>query len=300
MTGPLEPEPVNPPTKGVPSSSYYTDESRRFMEELLKLEPGTQNGGIYANKPGYHNTRAQNSSNDYSVRDAEDKQGPIDKAAAYDWTFPSAQSGDYDRIKLYCDRLEAAWANRDPRVAGWREALGQSDYDGYAEGYDFRYHTQRTPDSSHLWHIHFSEDRGQVTSWDNKAAMLSVLSGQSGTDWEEGDVGASERVDHILETGERPEGNQTADGGKAINWLVRVLGDAAGPGETGDTRSLHAKADALLAKPPVDPVELANALAGNEEFIDTLSTALAGKIQTGQTFTVELSGQAQPATPPPS
>ncbi|MFI7075648.1 hypothetical protein ACIBM6_35805, partial [Micromonospora sediminicola] len=176
------------------------------MEQLLSLEPGTRDGGIYANKPGYHNTRAANASSDYSVRDGEDQGGPSDKAAAYDWTFPEAQSAaalsaegapdlllpsavqaaaaDYSRIARYSSRLLASAQDpADPRLEGWREFYGQADSDSAVEGWDFRYDRAASSDSSHLWHIHLSEDRDKVTSLDNKEALLSVLRGETVEQW---------------------------------------------------------------------------------------------------------------------
>lgn len=165
-----------------------TAASEFFMRELVKLEPGTQNSGIYAAKPGYHNTRAGNialdkvdnsSVPDYSIRLPLDLKGPSDKAAAYDWTHPKAQAGDYRTMAKYGDRLEAAFNARDPRLYGWREALGQTDLDKVPEGLDFQSWTRREPGETHSWHWHFSEMRAFVESMINKLCMLSVLKGET-------------------------------------------------------------------------------------------------------------------------
>jgi len=191
-----------------PNPARITDASWWLMEELLKLDPGTQNGGIYFDKPGYHNTRAANDPNNYSVRDAEDQGGPSDKAAAYDWTFPEAQgltaddidlsayagrplasdvqalSPDYSNIARFSSRLLASGKDpNDPRLNGWREFYGQTDSDSTVEGWDFRYDYAVSSGSSHLWHIHLSEDRDKVTSYDNKRALLSVLRGETVEQW---------------------------------------------------------------------------------------------------------------------
>lgn len=148
---------------------------------MLALEPGSddEDSGIYANKPGYHNTRAQNSSGDYSVRDAADQRGPSDKAAAWDWTFRSAQNGDYSRISIYGKRFKAAFDARDPRCNVLREFLGQTDTDEPPEGLDFRYHSTRTPDSSHEWHDHFSVVRAYVAVVGALDGVLSVARGET-------------------------------------------------------------------------------------------------------------------------
>lgn len=169
------------------------------MGQLLAMERGTANGGIYANKSGYHNTRTNNNRQwpgNYSVTDAVDRRGPADKAAAYDWTFRNAQSGNYNTIMKYTKRLLASAKDMDdPRLDGWREFYGQADSDRYVEGWDTRYLRAATSDPSHLWHIHFSEDRDKVGNYDNKKAMLSVLRGETVAEWRgEDDVELNDKV----------------------------------------------------------------------------------------------------------
>ncbi|TDV44251.1 hypothetical protein [Actinophytocola oryzae] len=167
-----------------PNPARITDESWWLMQQLLALQPGSQNGGIYDNKPGYHNTRDANAADDYSIRDPEDQGGPSDKAAAYDWTFPDAQSGNYATIAMYAQRLLASGQDpNDPRMDGWKEFFGQTNNDSHVEGWDFRRDKDATSKPSHLWHIHLSEDRDKVTSLDNKLAALSVLRGETVAQW---------------------------------------------------------------------------------------------------------------------
>lgn len=168
------------------ATTRVTDASARFMNALVALEPETEDSGIYANKPGYHGTRDENLARDrqdgdrnYSVEHPLDLRGLGNKAAAYDWTHRKAQRGDYSSMATYGDRLEAAFAAKDPRLYGWREALGQTDRDKTAEGLDFDGWFRRQPDSTHEWHWHFSEHREFVESWDNKLCFLSVLKGES-------------------------------------------------------------------------------------------------------------------------
>lgn len=134
-------------------------------------------GGIYANKPGYHNTRAQNSSGNYSVTLPLDKQGPSNKAAALDLTFPSAAD-----MKLYTDRLRKAMQSRDPRMGSVKEfygtlngsvvyGLGKKSRDGAP------YST--SADKSHLWHIHISFFRADVENWNRLKGIAEVLIGAS-------------------------------------------------------------------------------------------------------------------------
>jgi hypothetical protein len=210
-----------------PNPGRITDASWWLMEQLLDLESGSRNGGIYVDKPGYHNTRAGNASDNYSVRHAEDQGGPSDKAAAYDWTFPDAQSraadvsglaasdyagpvnpadftaaaADYSTIAKYSKRLLASGQDDgDPRLDGWKEFFGQTDNDQEVEGWDFRADRSTTSDDSHLWHIHLSEDRNKVESYDNKRALLSVLRGETVAQWKgaQGSVSGDDRADLLV------------------------------------------------------------------------------------------------------
>jgi hypothetical protein len=173
-----------------PNPSRQTDAQWYLWEELHRLEPKSQLGGIYAFKSGYHGTRDDNKKNwpgNYSIVDSEDKGGPSDKSGALDWTFPDAQSGRYDTIIKYTKRLLASAQDpKDTRLSGWREFYGQADKDTHVEGWDCRYCLAATSDPSHLWHLHFSEDRDKVESYDNKNALLSVLQGETWEDYMSG------------------------------------------------------------------------------------------------------------------
>ena len=162
-----------------------TDAYWWLWDQLQLLEPGTELGGIAADKPGYHNARDNLPAWDYSVTDnPPDWGGPGWAASAIDWTFPEAQAGDYRRISLYTKRLiDSGKDPDDPRMNGWREVYGNADDDTYVEGYDFRYGESVSSDPSHLWHIHLSENRDQTESYDNKAALLSVLYGETVEQW---------------------------------------------------------------------------------------------------------------------
>lgn len=154
-----------------------------FWEQLHAMEPTTQLGGFYAPKGGYHNTRHNLLNtpshpewrNDYSIRLTADRLGPATKSAAMDWTFPEAHGGDYRRIAMYGARIREAFQRRDPRLAGWREFLGQSDTDLAPEGYDFVTWTTRQPDDTHRWHGHFSILRQFIESFEHMRNMLLVL-----------------------------------------------------------------------------------------------------------------------------
>lgn len=239
-----------------PNPARITDASWWLMQQLLALQPGTRNGGIYANKPGYHNTRAGNWSGDYSVTDAVDKRGPSDKAAAYDWTFTDAQAGRYDLIMKYTNRLlRSARDPDDPRLNGWREFYGQADADRQVEGWDTRYGYAASSDPSHLWHLHFSETRALVADYDNKRALLSVLRGETVAEWRGDDMPTAEEVAKAVVkalTQEVPEGSWAdaqglLEAGRAVTPQT-ALRQAWAYGKAAylSDAELHGKVDGLL------------------------------------------------------
>lgn len=180
--------------------SAITDAMWYFWTEFKKIEPTVQLGGIYANKPGYHNTRAANSSTNYSVILPPDKLGPSDKAAAIDLTFPDAQAGNYSTIARYSSRLlKSGQDPNDNRGNYLREFYGNADFDNSVEGWDFYYARSATSDTSHLWHIHISFLRKYVTSLTAMDSVLSILRGDPAQSQEEGDMTPGQQyVQHVM------------------------------------------------------------------------------------------------------
>lgn len=167
-----------------PNPSRITDASWTLMESALDAFPTMRNGGIYANKPGFHNTRAGNSSTNYSVQGVRQQRGPGDKAAAYDFVYVDAQAGNYGTISVVTSRAIAAGQRNDARTKGWYEVFGQADWDSTVEGWSFAKGEPSTSDSSHLWHNHFSENREMLAELLNKDALLSIMVGESLATWE--------------------------------------------------------------------------------------------------------------------
>lgn len=182
-----------------PHPTHITAEMWWFVEELERLDPAdTVFAGAWGNfKPGYHcdyHTLLATPAwrNDYSVHLADDKVGGTwlqNYGAAVDWTSLSAQAGHYEKFKKYGQRVRAAWQAKDLRLKGWREVLCQGDSDPLADGYDFVYWSERTPDLSHTWHMHFSCLRKFLATKSVYQAMISILKGETLAEWQrEGDV----------------------------------------------------------------------------------------------------------------
>lgn len=252
--------------------------TQRFVERLLALAPGTQNGGIVPGDPnqgGYHNSRnklyALGKTNDYSVRLAADKRGNGDRFCGIDWTFPEAQRGDFSRIRFYGNRVRDAWNRRDPRLAGWREVLIRSD-DGIA-GYDFQPFSFRTPDSSHGWHGHFSVLRENVDTpavYDN---MISILAGESLASWQQRVNGAPDvdLNDTVPRTATEDHPDRTV--AQIFMDLWRDVHLEIKP----DLGALRSRVDAPTPV-QVDASAVAAALAQNTGFLNAVAAAVGAEV----------------------
>lgn len=232
----------------VTAGPHESSASVWLMQQLLALQPGTEDSGMYVDKPGYHNTRAGNSPDDPSVVHPEDRGGPDDLAAAYDWTFTDAKNGRYGTIARYSSRLLASGMDpNDQRLDGWREFFGQTDNDSQVEGWDFRHHRAATSDDTHLWHIHLSEDRDKVTSYDNKVALLSVLKGETVNQWRSTQLLTSTSGGGLVHTMRGRDGSWTGFGNvKAATGAVLTPVDTASAMVAGEQHALVAGNDGEL------------------------------------------------------
>lgn len=153
------------------------------------LHPDVRLGGIFADKPGFHNTGATNKAEwptNYSIRDSINQSGPgWTKASALDLTFPDAQGGNYASIDKYTSRLVTSSRDAaDPRLdLILFEFYGQADSDREVEGYNEFREQVVTSDSSHLWHIHLSFLRSRVGDWWGMWALYTVLAGWTVAQW---------------------------------------------------------------------------------------------------------------------
>jgi hypothetical protein len=150
---------------------YSTPAINSVWERVHEAIPSTQLGGIYGNKPGYHNCRANLPSSDYSVQKPDDKKGDAQAGAGLDLTFPNNE----DEKRLMKRLMDAGRAG-DPRVHNLRECFGTVDGQNVT-GWDFRGMYPVTSDDSHLWHIHISWYRLFATDQKTADDVVSVLLG---------------------------------------------------------------------------------------------------------------------------
>lgn len=160
-----------------------------------RLEPLSQNGGVFANKDGYHNAGENledhgqgNAETDHSIRRAPDRAGPWweEFAAAHDWTFDRAHTGNYTEINLYMRRrIDAMRSLTDLRPDNvYAYTIGNLDGDVEVEGWNEYRDDWETGDSTHLWHIHDSFRRNIVGDYWAMWKALTIDMGWSYEEWQ--------------------------------------------------------------------------------------------------------------------
>lgn len=160
----------------------------------LRLEPLSEDGGIFADKAGYHNAGENledhglgDSDTDHSIRRAPDRAGPWweEFAAAHDWTFTRAHTGNYTEIDLYTSRLITAMRDPDDLRPDdvYAYTIGQADWDGDVEGYNEYRNQAETGDDSHLWHRHDSFRRNIVGDFWAMWKALTIDMGWTYAEW---------------------------------------------------------------------------------------------------------------------
>ena len=151
--------------------------------------PAAHLGGIYANKPGYHNKRDQLPGSDYSVQQPDDRAGSGQWAAGLDITMHNPP----DMARMTQRLIDLTNAG-DPRIQVLREFFGTVN-GTVVVGRDVRTNKPVTSDSSHLWHVHLSSFRrfaGDVGAMD--ALADAILGGSTGgflmalTDQQQADI----------------------------------------------------------------------------------------------------------------
>lgn len=150
-----------------------------LAKEWEKLYPTAVLSGIVGDKAhaargGYHISRQDQPSNNYSVTRPDDKLGPADRAAAIDMTMSTA-----DMIKCHT-RLRELWKNRskDPRfkyINAWNGWDGKGD----AGRYDVIAGTIAYATPDHKWHIHLEIRRKYANDMTAMNAILSLLRGEA-------------------------------------------------------------------------------------------------------------------------
>ena len=154
------------------ASGYSPAAIQACFDAIHDVIPAAINAGIYGNKPGYHNCRAQCSPNDYSVQKPDDRVGDVWAGSAVDVTMYATSD-----MKRATQNLINATKAGDKRLLGLREFFGTLDGVNVT-GMDVRGKYYVTSDDSHLWHVHLSFYRKYAT---NTAACLDIAEVFTGT-----------------------------------------------------------------------------------------------------------------------
>lgn len=259
---------------------------------------------------GYHISRQDQPSTNYSVIRADDKpgNGPNDRASAIDMTMSTA-----DIIKTHT-RLRNAWKSNDPRMK-YINAWNGWDGEGDAGRYDVVKHTVGTATPDHKWHIHLELRRKYVNDMIAMKAVLSLLKGETLAQYTgNSSIGGSDDVSaaDVITALKSAEGQDLLadavvvalkrDGtvvndypdadpkpGNQVNPEIAVSTalknianvDTKLVALTNTVNSLAAKLDV------VDETAIATSLASNPEFVEALAAGLAANLPTGVDVTPE-------------
>lgn len=166
-----------------PNPGRITDEMWRLWEE--RPNKSWQLGGIYADKPHYHqsvNANLQNWPDSYSVKLKLDLVPENrNKSRAIDLTMSPTEM-----IRWTSNMKRAAENPMDTRLGAVKEFFGTLDgknvfglsKDGIAGPW-----RRVTANSTHLWHGHVSIFTAFVANWFMLSPLLSVWKGETFLDW---------------------------------------------------------------------------------------------------------------------
>ncbi len=158
-------------------ATVATDEVRWLAGELEDVAPSAKLSGIvgdlaHKKRGGYHISRQDQPSTNYSVRKAIDKKGPGNAAAGIDINLKLA-----DMKKIH-GRFVKAFKARDPRLK-YLNAWNGWDGEGSAGRYECDDWDVGTSSADHKWHMHFEIHRAYVENMTAMRAILSVAKGET-------------------------------------------------------------------------------------------------------------------------
>lgn len=232
----------------------------------------------HKSRGGYHISREDQSSSNYSVTRADDRGGPSDRAAAIDMTMSTA-----DIIKCH-KRLREIWENRsnDTRmryINAWNGWDGQGD----AGRYDVVTGAVSFATSDHKWHIHLEIRRKYVNDMNAMRAILSMLRGETSlTSGDDDDMALTDaeiskvanavwaKALDIETDASKPDNLQPAGG------ILRYI-SSEHHAIMDQNRDILAK----LGADNVDEAAIASAIAGNAGFVNALAQAVTAKLPSG-------------------
>jgi hypothetical protein len=238
---------------------------------------------------GYHISREDQPSSNYSVTRADDKagNGPNDRASAIDMTMSTAD------IKTCHIRLRTSWKNR-ANDSRWKYINAWNGWDGVGDAgrYDVVTGNISTATADHKWHIHLEIRRKYVNDMNAMRAILSLLKGEPATAGTPAPVNSGDDDDMALTDADvkkiwdvdylasGDEANPTWQAKTLISYRLNNINTKV-DNLTASLRALATSVASLEARIggfDVDELAVANAIAGNAAYIDALATAIAAKV----------------------
>lgn len=179
------------------------------------LEPLSDSGGILAIKPGYHSYGSRlpdfglgDPRTDHSIRRAPDRTGPWWRqyAAAHDWTFTRAHTGNYAEINKYMKRrVNAMRSLTDLRPDDvYAYTIGQLDGDVAVEGWNEYRDDWESGDKTHLWHIHDSFRRNIIGNFHAMWKALTIDMGWTYDEWLESTKSTIDKGSDNMQWSDKP------------------------------------------------------------------------------------------------
>ncbi len=158
-------------------ATVATDEIKWLAGELEDIAPSAKLSGIvgdlaHKRRGGYHISRQDQPSTNYSVRKPIDKKGRKDAAAAIDLNLK------LEDMKKIHGRLVKAFKARDERFK-YVNAWNGWDGSGSAGRYECDDWDVGSSSADHKWHIHLEIHRAYVESMTAMKAILSLFKGET-------------------------------------------------------------------------------------------------------------------------
>lgn len=160
-------------------ATVATPQIRQLVSDWEKLYGSAKCSGVVPDvrhlaQGGYHCSREdQVNSSNYSVVRPDDKAGPGNAAAAIDMTMNQAD------MRLCSTRLMVAFTNvADPRRK-YLNAFNGTLNNTSAKRWDIYARTTKRATADHLWHVHLEIRRKYVDSPTAMRAILSLLKGET-------------------------------------------------------------------------------------------------------------------------
>ncbi len=280
-------------------ATLSTDALNWLAREWEKLYPSGVLSGIvgdlaHQQEGGYHISREDQPSNNYSVVRGDDKGGPSNRAAAVDMSMNTSDMAKCD------SRLRKAFNNRktDTRMKYINAWNGWDGHDDAARNDvvtgDITYATD-----DHKWHTHLEIRRKYVNDMNAMKAILSILKGESFEAFNGDDDMTKEEMLALLKSAEgrdavaravwntdnvvaapgSPKPGKNPDGTEVnTHWIPGTFLQNTYTAAVSARDYSASASNALKKDVNINEAEIAQALLANNSFVTGFAAAVAAKL----------------------